>query len=192
MVLAGSAAEYGHVPEALLPVCEDAPCNPLTHNGISKHAQTMLGLAHARAGLRVLVARVFNPVGAGMPQRLALASFARQLREGCENLTVGNLEVARDFIHVAEAARLIAALASRQEVYGRIFNICSGEAFQLRPLVQEMVRLSGRPVRLDVSPALLRPGEMRQFHGSVARLTAAGLSVRVPDFSRILPELLAG
>lgn len=192
VVLAGSAAEYGHVPESLLPVREDAPCNPVTHNGISKHAQTLLGLAHARAGLRVLVARIFNPVGAGMPRRLALASFARQLREGCESLTVGDLGVARDFIHVTEVARLIAALASRQEAYGGVFNICSGEAFQLRPLVQQMIRLSGRPVRLDVSPALLRPGEMQQFRGSVDRLTAAGLSVQVPDFSRILPELLAG
>lgn len=192
VVLAGSAAEYGPVPETALPISEDAPCNPVTHNGISKHAQTLLGLAHARAGLRVLVARVFNPVGAGMPERLALASFARQLREGRTCLTVGNLDVARDFIDVVEAVRLIATLAARPEAYGQVVNICAGEAFRLRPLVEEMIRLTRRTVRLEVSPALLRPGDMRQFHGSTARLSAAGLDVRTPDFSRILPELLAG
>ncbi|HET8995175.1 MAG TPA: NAD-dependent epimerase/dehydratase family protein [Acetobacteraceae bacterium] len=192
VVLAGSAAEYGYVPNSLLPVREDAPCNPVTHNGISKYAQTLLGLAHARAGLRVLVARIFNPVGTGMPQRLALASFARQLRDGCDSLTVGNLDVARDFIDVAEAARLIVALAGRPESDGQVINICSGVAFVLRPLVETMIRLTRRDVRLDVAPALLRPGEMRAFLGSTARLSAAGLTVQPPDFSRILPALLAG
>ena len=138
------------------------PCKPLTHNGISKHAQTLLGLAHARAGLRVLVARIFNPVGAGMPGRLALPSFAAAVARGRENLTVGNLDVARDFIHVADAVRLIDALATGRKSMGR-FSIFVPAWPSLRRLVQDMVGLTGRQVRLEVSPALLRPGEMRTF-----------------------------
>ena len=48
VVLAGSAAEYGPVTDNQLPVHEEMACNPVTHNGISKYAQTLLGLAHAR------------------------------------------------------------------------------------------------------------------------------------------------
>ena len=191
VVLAGSAAEYGYVPEALLPVTEDTPCNPITHNGVSKCAQTMLGPVHAKAGLRVLIARIFNPVGEGMPGGLALANFAAQIRNGSDALAVGNLNVARDFIDVTEAVRLIAALASRPLNYGQVFNICSGTAFLLRTLVEDMIRLSGREVRLEVVSERVRSGEMRTFYGDVSRLRAAGLAVQAPDFSQILPKLLA-
>jgi GDP-4-dehydro-6-deoxy-D-mannose reductase len=191
VVLAGSAAEYGHVSEQQQPVREDAPCTPLNHYGISKYAQTMLGLAYARAGCSVLIARIFNPVGLGMPTRLALASFAEQLRTADNVLVTGDLDVARDFIDVVEVARLMVALASRSDNYGQVFNICSGMSFHLRPLVEEMIRLTGRQIRLSVSPARLRPDDMRVFRGDIALLHAAGLCVDPPDFSVILPALLA-
>ena len=191
VVLAGSAAEYGYVPEQQQPVREDATCAPLTHYGISKYSQTMLGLAYARAGYPVLIARIFNPVGVGMPSRLALASFAEQLGIADNVLVTGDLDVARDFVDVVDVARLIVALASRLDNYGQVFNVCSGTTFQLRPLVEEMIRLTGRQIRLSVSPARLRPGDMRVLCGDIARLQAAGLSVKPPDFSVILPALLA-
>lgn len=190
VIFAGSAAEYGYVPENRQPVDEEACCNPVTHNGISKYAQTSLALTYARAGLQVLIARIFNPVGVGMPPKLALASFAAQLRSGAETLRVGNLDVARDFIEIAEAARVIVAVASDAANYGRIFNICSGVALQLRPLVDEMIKLTGRRVQLAMMPELMRTGEMVRFYGSVARLNAVGIAVRKPDFRQILPDLL--
>jgi nucleoside-diphosphate-sugar epimerase len=191
VVLAGSAAEYGYLPGESLPVTEETPCNPVTHNGISKYAQTMLGLAHARAGLHVLIARIFNPVGVGMPGGLALASFAAQIRRGGDAIAVGNLDVARDFIDVREAVRLITALASKPQNYGQIVNICSGTAFSLRILVEDLIRASGRQVRLEVASARVRSGEMQSFYGDVSRLRAAGLTVQPPDFFQILPRLLA-
>jgi nucleoside-diphosphate-sugar epimerase len=192
VVMAGSAAEYGPVTDNRLPVHEEMVCNPVTHNGISKYAQTLLGLAHARAGLRVLVARIFNPVGVGMPQGLALASFAAQVKNGCDILRVGNLDVTRDFIAVEEAVRLIAALASGGQHYGQVVNICSGHGTYLRFLVEGLIDFSGRQIELEVSPARVRLGEMSHFYGDTSRLRAAGLTVQTPDFSQILPQLLFG
>jgi nucleoside-diphosphate-sugar epimerase len=139
----------------------------------------------------VLIARIFNPVGVGMPGELALASFAAQIRRGGGAIAVGNLDVARDFIDVTEAVRLITALASKPQNYGQIVNICSGTAFLLRTLVEDLIRASGRQVRLEVASARVRSGEMQSFYGDVSRLRAAGLTVQPPDFSRILPRLLA-
>ena len=192
VVLIGSAAELGFVPADAQPVTEDFPCAPTTHHGIAKLAQTRLGQAWARAGLKVLVARLFNPVGAGMPAGLALPSFAAQIRAADRVLRVGNLDVARDFIDVAEAARLIVALAGDPARLGQTVNICSGVATRLRPLVEAMIRLSGRDIAIEVDPARVRPGEMRVLTGSIARLRAAGLVPEAPDFARVLPALLAG
>jgi nucleoside-diphosphate-sugar epimerase len=191
VVLIGSAAEYGDIAPDLLPAREDGPCQPVTDYGISKFAQTLLGMARARSGVAVLVARLFNPVGAGMPRHLALASFAEQLRHGASELSVGDLDVTRDFIDVAEAARLIVLLVSEPRNFGRVFNICSGIDTNLRMLVEDMIRLSGRPVRLVIDQARLRPVEVRRFTGDTGRLRAAGISVGSPDFTRLLPELLA-
>ena len=192
VVLAGSAAEYGFVPEDRQPVTEDQPCLPVTHHAIAKYAQTQLGLAWARAGLKVLVARLFNPVGAGMPRRLALASFAAQIRAAGPKLEVGDLDVARDFIDVNEAAMLVVALAADPGNFGQVVNICSGTTVRLRPLVEKMIRLAGQPIEIAVVPTRLRVGEMRVLCGDTARLRAAGLTVRPPDFSILLPDLLHG
>lgn len=192
VVLTGSAAEYGFVPEDRQPVSEDQPCAPVTHHGIAKHAQTQLGLAWAQAGLPVLIARLFNAVGAGMPQRLALASFAAQIRDGATVLEVGDLDVMRDFIDVAEAARLIVTLAADPTRFGQVVNICSGIGVPLRPMVEDMIRRSGQPIGISVAQARLRPGEMRVLRGDTARLRAAGLAAQAPDFARLLPTLLGG
>jgi len=192
-VLAGSAAEYGPVDSSCLPVRETQPCEPVTAYGISKLAQTLVGSARARAGQRVLMTRIFNPVGIGMPRTLALASFAHQIsalpaRGG--TLQVGNLDMARDFIDVREAARLVVALASRPDSFGKVYNICSGRAYVLRSLLGQMIRASGRQVTVTVDAARLRPGDAPEFFGSTERLRAAGLQPRAPDFGRLLPELL--
>jgi nucleoside-diphosphate-sugar epimerase len=195
IVLAGSAAEYGEVAPDALPVAEGHPCAPSTDYGVSKYAQTLVGLARARRGLNVMVARIFNPIGPGMPSHLALASFAQQLRLGVTAVRVGDLDVERDFIDVSEAARLVVALSAnpprRDEHNGIVWNICSGRALSVRDLVDELVRLCGRSVTLEIDPARLRPGQMRSFHGSTARLAAVGLFPQAPEFATLLPLLLA-
>jgi GDP-4-dehydro-6-deoxy-D-mannose reductase len=192
VILAGSAAEYGNLPAEYLPAREDGPCQPITDYGISKFAQTLLGLARAGTGIAVLVARIFNPLGAGMPSHLALASFAEQLRRKTGRLSVGDLDVARDFIGVDEAARLIVALAGDPKNYGRVYNICSGTAVPLRQLVEELVRQSEQTVQIVIDPDRLRPGEARALFGDTARLRAAGLSVKPPDFAPLLANLVTG
>lgn len=190
VVLIGSAAEYGFVAEDRQPVREDAVCVPQNHHAIAKHAQTQLGLAWAQAGVPVLVARLFNPVGANMPAGLALPSFAAQIVGGARELRVGDLDVARDFIDVAEAARLIVALASDSRNFGRVVNICSGTATVLRSLVDRMVKLANRPIDIATDPARMRAGEMRTLRGDTGRLLAAGLTPAAPDFGKLLPVLM--
>lgn len=194
VVLAGSAAEYGPVSAEAVPVAETQTCRPATDYAVSKHAQTLMGLARAAAGQPVLIARIWNPVGAGMPGHLALANFAAQIAalpaEGGA-LRVGNLDLARDFIDVREVVRLLAALADQPAALGGVVNLCSGRAYVLRDLVAEMIRLSGRRVELEPDPARMRAGEAPVLCGDTARLMALGLPPAAPDFDAILPELLA-
>ena len=136
IVLIGSAAEYGRVAETELPVREDKPCFPTSDYAISKYAQTLIGLARAESGLPLVIARLWNPVGPGLPNHFALASFAQQIatlpRSG-GTLHVGNLDVERDFLDVRESVRLIAALGCNTAARGQVVNVCSGRSYRLRP-----------------------------------------------------------
>ncbi len=190
VILVGSAAEYGIVPADAQPVVETFPCAPRSDYAVAKCAQTLLGFAAAMRGQPVLVARLFNPVGVGMPGELALPSFARQIVGPEPVLRVGDLSAERDFLDVEEAARLLLGLAAMPDWSWPVVNVCSGRAYRLGDLLDGLIAASGVAVRVEVDPARMRPGDMPILTGSIERLAAVGLTPRLPDFSVLLPRLL--
>lgn len=189
VVLIGSAAEYGYVPGRALPVSEDYTCSPQTAYGVSKFAQTLLGLSQRHRP--VLCARLFNPIGPGMPSYLALGDFTDRIRRGDTELRVGNLDVRRDFICADEAARLIGALCAISDAFGQVINICVGEAFELRDIVNRLTEIAPHAVSIVADPLRVRGGEMPKFYGSTARLRRYGLTPSKPDFTKILGRMIA-
>src|SRR4051812_38927661 len=128
-VCCGSAAEYGAGAIDGVAVPETALCSPLSPYGVGKLAQTKAALAFGEAtGARVLVARIFNPIGPGMPPYPAVGGFAHQiaaLPPGGGILRTGNLAGARDFIDVELVTRGFRVLAGNPDARG-VVNICSG------------------------------------------------------------------
>ncbi|GJD53511.1 GDP-6-deoxy-D-mannose reductase [Methylobacterium crusticola] len=173
LVVAGSAAEYGAAARDGIPVREDAACSPYTAYGRSKLAQSQAALALREEGRsRVVVARIFNPVGPGMPAHLALADFAAQIARmppAGGRLTTGNLDVRRDFIHVDDLAAALAALASRGDAAG-LCNVCTGVPTRLGDLLQAMIAASGKAVTISADPTRYRRHEPGVIVGDTARL----------------------
>lgn len=193
VLLVGSAAEYGPVPEAHLPVREDFSCRPNTAYGISKLAQTNHALAAAMGGLPVAVARLFNPIGAGMPMTLALGNFADQIaRMGAQGgvLTTGDLDVIRDFIDVDVAAAALVEVALKHRGDGEIVNVCTGQGQSLLHLTQRLIDLSGVPVSLQQDGSRRGNSNVRSFVGDPARLRALGFSFPPPDTDTLLRKIL--
>ena len=115
VVLAGSAAELGPLAAEDLPVAEDYRCRPADSYGLSKLLATAAGLA-ARPPLEVITARIFNPIGPGLPRSQAFGRFAALLAEpgpGPIRLTVGDLDACRDFIDVRDVARALLCPGAR-------------------------------------------------------------------------------
>lgn len=183
VIFVGSAAEYGNVPEHLTPVEESYPCAPVSEYGISKYAQTLLSLSAANRGLQTLVVRISNPVGLGMPVSLSLPSFARRICEAApgSEISVGNLDVARDFIDVSEVARIMTELIRCPNWPWRVVNVCSGMATPIASVLKLMLSYDGRGISTKIDPVLQRPGEMTIFSGSTARLRSIGISPSSPN-----------
>lgn len=193
IILLGSAAEYGFVSADAMPVREDYPCQPRSEYGIAKYAQTLLGFAAAERGVPVMTVRLFNPVGLGMPPKLALPSFARRIAVALENegiLRVGDIEISRDFIDVAEVARILLALTVAPSWPWPIVNLCSGHAFKLGSLLESMIAASGRRLQVKIDPALQRHGDMPLLVGNTERLAALNLRPAIPNFEHLIPDLL--
>ncbi|MEJ7685867.1 MAG: NAD-dependent epimerase/dehydratase family protein [Variovorax sp.] len=193
VLLAGSAAEYGSVAEAQLPVPESCACRPNTTYGISKLAQTNHALAARARGLDVTVARLFNPIGAGMPKSLALGSFADQVARMGEQggtLTTGDLDAVRDFMDVDAAAAAFVELALREHDVPEIVNVCSGQGLRLLDVTRRLIELSGVAVTLRHDTARSGNSNVRAFVGDPAMLHRLGIAVPAPDIDDLLTRIL--
>jgi nucleoside-diphosphate-sugar epimerase len=172
VVLVGSAAELGLVPVESLPVGEDYPCRPAEPYGLSKWLATCAGLA-AGPPLEVVMARVFNPVGPGLTTSQALGRFANELARGSGpiRLTVGDLDVRRDFIDARDVARALIALGLGGRP-GRIYHVGSGCSHRIGDGLERLIAMSGREVRVEVDPARARfsgPADSRADVDRIAR-----------------------
>jgi nucleoside-diphosphate-sugar epimerase len=175
VVLAGSAAEYGPVPDEHTPVREDFPGRPADAYGRGKKLATERALQLARGtALRVAVARVFNLIGPDMPASQAFGRFAASLAGPGPDplrLTVGDLRPRRDFVDVRDAVQAVLALASGDARHA-VYNVATGESRSIGEGLERLIALSGRRVVLEVDPDLLRrPGPL-DSRGDPRRLRA--------------------
>lgn len=128
LVLAGSAAEYGH--PCSLPVDETHPLRPVSEYGFSKTAQSWMARAvHEETGLPVLVARIFNAVGPGQGHEYLLGSVVGQALEILDGrrdtIEIGG-DAVRDYVDARDIARALEAIALRGQA-GEAYNVCRGE-----------------------------------------------------------------
>jgi len=193
VLLAGSAAEYGPVPTELLPVREDFACRPNTPYGASKLAQTNHAFIAAERGLSLVIARLFNPIGPGMPKSLALGNFAHQIAQmdaRGDVLTTGDLDVVRDFMDVRIAAELLVELALKGTSHLEVVNVCTGSGRRLLDLTSRLVEISGVPVRLQRDDARRGNSNVRAFVGDPSRLKSMGLDPDGSDMDAVLKAIL--
>jgi len=170
VLVVGSAAEYGWVDEADLPVREDQPCRPSAAYGRSKLAATRVALdARRRAHLRVVIARPFNVVGAGVPPSLVVGALVDRLKGvvggHAPALRVGRLDTQRDFIAVDDLVDAYVRMLSGEH-WGEIMNVCSGVPTSIGTVVNTLIRASAQPVRVEVDPLLVRTDDVLVSYGS--------------------------
>ena len=176
--LAGSAAAYGEIRPDEVPIREDRPLRPLSPYGVSKAAQEMLGYQAARSwGQPVYLTRSFIHIGPRQDARPAAQTFARQIAEAEAGLRppvvdVGNLDVRRDFLDVADAVRALWALLDRG-MPGEVYNLCSGRAPAIRELLEIYVGLARVPITVRQDPERMRPADEPILQGDNRKLCAA-------------------
>lgn len=176
VVVAGSAAEYGLIDPASLPVSEDRMPNPVLPYGVTKAWQTTLTRAFRQHGLEVVMGRIFNVVGQGAPASTSLGAFAGQIKKMQTDgisvpIQVGNLSPRRDFVDIGDICRGLIALAERGHD-GEVYNICSGASVSIEHALRRLLTLAGVSAEVQVDPERVRPVDVPDVYGSLAKVQA--------------------
>lgn len=175
VVVTGSAAEYGPVPEERLPIGEEEPFRPANLYGVSKAAQSLAAAAVARRwNLPLVRTRAFNITGPRESLALVGASFAEQIAriekgERKPRIMVGPLGAVRDFTDVRDVARAYVAAASEPAAVGGVFNVCSGRPVAIREVLDRLVALAGVDVEIVPNPAFAGREDRSVFIGDGTR-----------------------
>jgi GDP-4-dehydro-6-deoxy-D-mannose reductase len=169
-LLVGSAAEYGSTASNQLPLTEESSCRPAEDYGASKHAMTLIAMSYAQFyRMKVVVARPFNIIGAGVPSPLLVGAVLCRVKEALKNgaepvIKIGNLESERDFVAVDDVVEAYVRMVSGG-FWGEIFNLCSGQPRSVRSVVGVLLSYSDRPIRLEVDASLVRPSDLNRIYG---------------------------
>lgn len=177
VLFASSSEVYGAAFRSGVAVDEQTPCQPLNPYAASKIAAETAFVEYFRQGLKGIIARPFNHIGAQQSPDFVTASFARQIaliEAGLQEpiLKVGNLDAARDFLDVHDVCRAYLALltlANRSD-HPRHMNISSGRAVKICEVLDLLLALSRVPISIQKDPERLRPSDIPQAIGSSQRL----------------------
>jgi GDP-4-dehydro-6-deoxy-D-mannose reductase len=179
LLYVSSADVYGLVPEHCLPIAEDQPAAPRNPYAVSKLAAEYLCQQWAfQAGYSILIARPFNHIGPGQDERFIWADITRQiaaieLGQQSAILTVGNLEVSRDFTAVDDVLQAYIDLLKipASALSGSlIYNICSGQESYLNDLLDRLINERGIQIDIQVDPNRLRAVEQVRTVGSSKKI----------------------
>ncbi len=155
IIISGSAAEYGIVRPTDIPVNEDVPLNASSGYGLSKAQETRLALEFKHnQNLPIVIARIFNPIGAGMHPRFLIPSIISQVRaieEGQgDTIELSGLSPKRDYINIKDVSSAIKAIVEGNPKE-TIYNIGSGKSTSNGELVEIILKNS----KLDTRPRIL-------------------------------------
>ena len=165
-ILASSATVCGY--SASGAIREDHPTRPLNHYGVSKLAMEHLANIYM-SEIGITITRPFNYTGVGQDDRFLIAKIVKHFRSREKVLELGNIDVCRDFSDVRDISKIYLALANLPPVNEAV-NLCSGRGIEIRSILNMMREISGHEIRIQSSPDLIRPNEVKELWGGPEKL----------------------
>ena len=193
--LACSSEEYGMVFPDEVPIKETNPLRPLSPYAVSKVAQDMLGYQYWMSWkLDSVRTRGFNHEGPRRGPVFVASDFAKQIADIEKGLRppvvhVGNLDALRDFTDVRDMVRGY-WLALEKCESGEVYNICSGKAWKIGDMLNQLLGLSKTKIEVRQDPARLRPSDVPILLGDYSKFAkVTGWAPTIP-FEQTLADML--
>ncbi len=193
--LACSSEEYGMVLPNEVPIRETNPLRPLSPYAVSKVTQDLLGYQYWMSWkLDSVRTRGFNHEGPRRGPVFVASDFAKQIADiekgrRAPVLSVGNLEARRDFTDVRDMVRAY-WLALEKCESGEVYNICRGQAWSIREVLDMLLGMTKTKIEVKQDPARLRPSDVPVLLGDNSKFVkATGWQPTIP-FEQTLRDML--
>jgi GDP-4-dehydro-6-deoxy-D-mannose reductase len=148
---------------------EDDPPRPKNAYGKTKLMAERVALEMARAGqVDAVIARAFQHTGPRQGGSMMLPEWAAQLASGAETISVRNRDTWIDLSDVRDVVRAYRLLMEHGQS-GEIYNVGSGVPQRTGGILEQLVQLSGRAVRVEEKT----PGERFDAIADVGKLHRA-------------------
>jgi len=171
LLFVSTSEVYGRFRPVNKTLTETQPFEPISPYGISKAAAESVCRHYWRQyGVPVVIARAFNHTGPRQTDDFAVPAFARQvamIEGGLQKptLKVGYLSAKRDLSDVRDIVRGY-RLAATKGTPGEVYQLCIGKTVAIRSVVEQLVAMSSRKIRLVVDKSRLRKAEIPVLLGS--------------------------
>lgn len=175
VLLIGSGEEYGHIRPGETPIREDNLLRPGNIYAATKACQNMIGSIYAQAyDMQVMMVRSFNHIGPGQAPMFVVSDFCRQVAEIEKGLRepvmyVGNLAAKRDFTDVRDVVKAYVGLIQRGTP-GETYNMGSGHAVEIRRILDMIISLSEKEIRVEIDPNKIRPVDVPIIEADITKL----------------------
>lgn len=182
VLLASTSNVYGNAGVEVID--EDVPTQPANDYAVSK-----LAMEHAARlwldRLPVFFVRPFNYTGVGQTEDYVLPKIVAHYARREPRISLGNLNVHRDFSDVRDVVATYARLLDAAPV-GETFNICSGKGQSLSEVLAMLARIAGYEIEVFVDPRFMRRNEIERLVGSNHKLRRTIGRVPLTPFAETL------
>jgi len=141
-----------------VPIDEKHPLQPQSPYSASKIAADNLALSYYYSfGLPVSILRPFNTFGPRQSARAVIPTIISQIYSGQKIIELGDLTPTRDLNYVKNTANAFIKLAESKDVKGEVFNVGSGREISIKDLVELIIKITGKKVKVVSKKERLRP-----------------------------------
>ncbi len=175
VLLIGSGEEYGHIRPGETPISEENALRPGNIYAATKVCQNMIANIYAKAyDLDLMLVRAFNHIGPGQAPMFVVSDFCKQVAEIEKGLRepvmlVGNLAARRDFTDVRDVVRAYVRLI-QQGIPGETYNVGSGQAREIREILNLIVSMSDAEITVEIDPNKIRPVDVPVIEADITKL----------------------
>lgn len=186
ILLIGSGEEYGHIEKGETPIREENRLRPGNIYAATKVCQNMIGNIYAQAyDMEVMMVRAFNHIGPTQSPIFVVSDFCRQVAEIEKGMRepvmyVGNLNARRDFTDVRDVVEAYGLLAEHGKS-GETYNVGRGEAVSIREILDMIIALSDRDIKIEIDKNKLRPVDVPIIEADISKISGlTGWKPRIP------------
>jgi GDP-4-dehydro-6-deoxy-D-mannose reductase len=178
VLLPCTSDQYGVVAPDECPIDESTHEKPVSPYAVSKSAQEGVGRTfHFAFGMFVVATRAFMHVGPGQPPTFATGDWARQIALAeaglrARELSVGNLDVAREFADVRDVVTAYVQILENGTP-GETYNVATGDARTLREALRILLDAAEVEMEVRVDPGKIRPADPPLLQGDGTKLRRA-------------------